>query len=114
MVLVGLEPEEECPILFLRLRKAYRKRQACTVYAVAPFASRGLSKLGATVLPTAPGDEAGVLGASERAARRRCGQPGAILFVGERLASVRGGLSAAARAGRADRRQARLGAAAGR
>ena len=27
VVLVGLEPEEECPILFLRLRKAYSKRK---------------------------------------------------------------------------------------
>ncbi len=28
VVLVGLEPEEECPILFLRLRKAYLQEQA--------------------------------------------------------------------------------------
>ena len=38
VVLVGLEPEEECPILFLRLRKAYTKRKL-PVYAVAPYAS---------------------------------------------------------------------------
>jgi len=48
VVLVGLEPEEECPILFLRLRKAYLKRKL-PVYAVAPFASPGLAKIGATV-----------------------------------------------------------------
>ena len=28
-VLVGLEPEEECPILFLRLRKAVHARRVC-------------------------------------------------------------------------------------
>ena len=51
VVLVGLEPEEECPILFLRLRKAWRKRRLA-VHAVAPFLARGLSKIGATLMPT--------------------------------------------------------------
>jgi NADH-quinone oxidoreductase subunit G len=95
VVLVGLEPEEECPILFLRLRKAYTKRRLA-VHAVVPFASQGLTKLGATVLTAVPGDEAStLLGSPElREALRR---PGALLFVGERLAEVHGGLSAAAR-----------------
>src|SRR5262249_27843460 len=35
VVLAGLEPEDECPILFLRLRKTYRKRKL-PVLAVAP------------------------------------------------------------------------------
>ena len=93
VVLVGLEPEEECPILFLRLRKAVRKSRL-SVQAVAPFASRGLTKLGALVLATVPGDEAHVLTTSSEL-RLALGQPGAILFVGERLATVHGGLSAA-------------------
>src|SRR5690606_29993086 len=38
VVLAGLEPEEECPILFLRIRKATRKRGTAVV-AVAPFLS---------------------------------------------------------------------------
>jgi NADH-quinone oxidoreductase subunit G len=95
VVLAGLEPEDECPILFLRLRKAYRKR-GLQVTAVAPFRSRGLAKLGATVLTTAPGEEASVLDGSEEL-RISLSKPGAILFVGERLAQVRGGLSAAVR-----------------
>ncbi|WP_345625727.1 NADH-quinone oxidoreductase subunit G [Rugosimonospora acidiphila] len=94
VVIVGLEPEEECPILFLRLRKAYNKR-AMPVYAVAPFASRGLTKLGATVRPAVPGDEAVVLN-SDEALRTALSVEGALLIVGERLATVPGGLSAAA------------------
>jgi NADH-quinone oxidoreductase subunit G len=93
VVLVGLEPEEECPILFLRLRKASRKGRQ-SVRAVAPFASRGLAKLGALVLPTVPGDEGHVL-ATSGDLRLALSQPGAILFVGERLGTVQGGLSAA-------------------
>ena len=89
VVLVALEPEEECPILFLRLRKAYRKK-GLRVTAVAPFATRGLDKIGAMVLPTVPGDEparlAGVGGIDDRT----------VILVGERLATVHGGLSAAA------------------
>src|SRR5205823_3760229 len=60
VVLVGLEPEEECPILFLRLRKAVGKRRVA-VHAIAPFTSRGLAKLDATVVHTVPGAEAGAL-----------------------------------------------------
>ncbi len=94
VVLVALEPEEECPILFLRLRKAHTKR-GLAVHAVAPFAARGLARLGAMVLATAPGDEAATLAVSAEL-KAALGQPGAILFVGERLAEVKGGLSAAA------------------
>jgi NADH-quinone oxidoreductase subunit G len=95
VVFVGLEPEEECPIIYLRARKTYLKR-GLPSYAVAPFVSRGFEKLGATVILTAPGAEAEVLGASEQL-REALSADGAILFVGERLASVEGGLSAAAR-----------------
>jgi len=108
VVLVGLEPEEECPILFLRLRKAYIKRRM-PVYAVAPFASPGLTKLGATIRPVVPGGEAALLADERRLAglaqvpahdddalRTALGAEGALLIVGERLATVPGGLSAAA------------------
>jgi NADH-quinone oxidoreductase subunit G len=94
VVLVGLEPEEECPILFLRLRKAHRKGRLA-VQAVAPFVSRGLAKLGALVIPTVPGDEASVL-ASSAELRLALSQPGALLIVGERVGTVPGGLSTAA------------------
>jgi NADH-quinone oxidoreductase subunit G len=95
VVVVGLEPEEECPILFLRLRKAYSKR-ALPVYAVTPFASRGFEKLGATLVGTVPGAEAALLN-GDQSLREVLAKPGAILVVGERLATVQGGLSAAAR-----------------
>src|SRR2546421_8434708 len=94
VVLVGLEPEEECPILFLRLRKAVSKRRL-PVYAVAPFVSSGLAKLNATVRAVVPGGEAALL-ADDAALRTALGADGAILLVGERLATVPGGLSAAA------------------
>jgi NADH-quinone oxidoreductase subunit G len=103
-VLVGLEPEEECPILFLRLRKSYTKRRL-RVVALAPFASRGLEKLGAVVLPTLPGDEARLL-AEDPGLVEALSAPGSLLFVGERLATVAGGLSAAVAL--ADRTGARL------
>jgi NADH-quinone oxidoreductase subunit G len=94
VVIVGLEPEEECPILFLRLRKAWQKNRLRAI-AVAPFATRGYSKIGAVMVPTVPGAEASVL-AESGLIRAALSEPGAILFVGERLASVPGGLSAAA------------------
>jgi NADH-quinone oxidoreductase subunit G len=94
VVLAGLEPEEECPILFLRLRKAHRQH-GLEVYALAPFRTKGYEKLGATVLPCPPGAEAGRL-AEDRTASGALARPGAVLLVGERLATVPGALSAAA------------------
>lgn len=104
VVLVGFEPEEESPIVFLRLRKSARRGKT-TVYAVAPFETRGLTKLNGTLIPSAPGTEAEVLraladgvtgdGAAAKAAQA-LETPGAIVLVGERLATVPGALSAAA------------------
>jgi NADH-quinone oxidoreductase subunit G len=95
VVLVGLEPEEECPILFLRLRKA-AVNKGLRVISLAPFASRGLSKLNGVLLPTLPGAEATAL-TEAAVVRAALSAPGAILIVGERLASVEGGLTAAAK-----------------
>jgi NADH-quinone oxidoreductase subunit G len=94
VVIAGLEPEEECPILFLRLRKGHGKGKLA-VTAVAPFLSRGFEKLGAALVAAVPGDEARLL-AGDPAIAAALGAPGAVLIVGERLASVPGGLSAAA------------------
>jgi len=101
VLLAGLEPEEESPILFLRLRKAVRRGQQ--VIAVAPWATRGLAKLSGRLVPAAPGTEAEVLDAiaagenvvAEATAALR--SPGAVILVGERLAAVPGALSAADR-----------------
>jgi NADH-quinone oxidoreductase subunit G len=105
VVLAGLEPEQECPILFLRLRKAHR-RHGLAVHALAPYRTSGFRKLGATVLPCVPGAEAGLL-AQDPTLAGALAQPGALLLVGERLATVAGGLSAAAAL--AGRTGARLG-----
>ncbi len=92
VVLAGFEPEEESPIIFLRLRKAARKH-GLRVISVAPFASRGATKLNAQIVPTVPGEEATALeGLAELSS-----QPGAIILVGERLATCPGALSAAIR-----------------
>ncbi len=49
VVLVHFEPEDESPIVFLRVYKQVRKRNL-SVTTVAPFASRGSEKLGAKVV----------------------------------------------------------------
>ena len=125
VLLAGFEPEDECPIVFLRLRKAVRHGQTA-VYSLAPLASRGLAKLSGTLLPTVPGSEAFVLnqladgsvpaatagsparadgvggsgGALPPEVSTALRQQGAIIMVGERLAEVPGALSAAARLAR--------------
>jgi NADH-quinone oxidoreductase subunit G len=97
VVLVGFEPEDESPIVFLRLRKAARKHRV-PVYAIAPFATRALKKMSGRLLKTVPGAEAAAL---DELATGEIGDllatPGAVIMVGERLATVPGGLSAAAR-----------------
>lgn len=97
VLLVGLEPEEESPMIFLRLRKAWRKHKV-DVLSLAPYATRGLTKMGGTLVPTAPGTEAEVLSAlalpdGELAHYGEKLQPGTIILVGERMASVPGALS---------------------
>ena len=97
VLLVGFEPEEESPIIYLRLRKAARTHHT-RIYALAPFATRGLTNMSGTLLPTAPGAEPGrldELATGEIAEKLR--QPGAVILVGERLATAPGALSAAAR-----------------
>ena len=60
VLLVGLEAEEEAASVFLRLRKGVRAGTV-RVVSVAPWASRGLTKLCGRLLPAAPGTEAEVL-----------------------------------------------------
>ena len=69
VLLAGFEPEDESPIIFLRLRKAVR-RHGLQVFSVAALASPGLAKLSGDLLDTLPGDEARAL-----TSRRQC-QPG--------------------------------------
>ncbi|WP_344997854.1 NADH-quinone oxidoreductase subunit G, partial [Tsukamurella soli] len=92
VLLAGLEPEEEAPILHLRLRKATQKR--LRVLSIAPFASRGLGRLGGELIACAPGAEAHTL--ADPALAERLSRPGALILVGERLAGSPGALTAAA------------------
>ncbi|HUR52302.1 MAG TPA: NADH-quinone oxidoreductase subunit G [Mycobacteriales bacterium] len=98
VLLAGLEPEEESPIVFLRLRKAVR-REHQQVITVASHLSRGAGKLSARLVQALPGQEAqalrGLAGDEELRA------PGAVVLVGERLASAPGALAAAAELARA-------------
>ena len=66
VLLAGFEPEEETPIVFLRLRKGMRKHGS-KVVAVAPFLSQGAAKLGALLVPTKPGAEAAALSSLDTA-----------------------------------------------
>ncbi|GLW55332.1 NADH-quinone oxidoreductase subunit G [Kitasatospora phosalacinea] len=105
VLLVGLEAEEEAPIVFLRLRKANRA-SGLRVFSIATHATRGLAKLRGALLPAAPGTEVewlAALAGDEVLAddAGRCADalrsPGAVVLVGERLAQTAGGLSAALR-----------------
>ncbi|MEP6666134.1 MAG: NADH-quinone oxidoreductase subunit G [Nocardioidaceae bacterium] len=94
VVLVSFEPEEESPIVFLRLRKAVRGH-GTRVYSVASHTSRGLQKLSGSLFQATPGVEADVVATL-------AGHPdlaldgGGVILVGERAASSPGLLSAVA------------------
>ncbi len=90
VVLVGFEPEDESPLVFLRLRKAVR-RKSLRVTTVAAFASAGTTKLNATLVPAVPGAEVEALRGVQLGA-------GDIVLVGERAGLVPGLLPAAVRA----------------
>jgi NADH-quinone oxidoreductase subunit G len=101
VLLVGLEAEEDAGIVFLRLRKGVRKH-GTVVYSVAPFASGGLAKLSGRLISAAPGTETEILDAIASGdsrvteASEALRGEGAIILVGERLATVPGALSSAA------------------
>lgn len=88
VLLVGLEPEDECGSLFLRLRKGFTAGTT-TVQTVAPFLSRGSEKLAAKLIEAAPGEEVAAL------AKVDISEHG-IILVGERAARTPGLLSAVA------------------
>ena len=107
VLLVEFEPEDESPIVFLRLRKG--SRHGLRVAAVVPFASAGLTKLNGSVLAAAPGAQVAVVTslidgtavneAAETARLLR--EAGAVILVGERAAHTPGLLTAVAALARA-------------
>ncbi|MGH8868754.1 MAG: NADH-quinone oxidoreductase subunit G, partial [Actinomycetes bacterium] len=102
VLLVGFEPEEESPIVFLRLRKA--ALAGLEVFSLAPYATRGLEKLSGRLVGAAPGTEGEMLealasasgGLDETGQRAAAAlrEAGAVVLVGERAASSPGALSA--------------------
>jgi NADH-quinone oxidoreductase subunit G len=112
ILLVCLEPEEEAGMIFLRLRKAFRKNHL-TTWTLAPYPSNGTKKLGATLIPAIPGDEASVLdqlyaegGSSSDQLADISLDKNSVILVGERAAGFSGTFSACHRL--ADRTGARL------
>ena len=105
VLLVCFEPEEEAGTVFLRLRKATRKR-GLSCWTLAPFLSNGATKIGAQLIPRCPGPrprswtdwapadwlalDAG--GAADDHPRRH-----SVIIVGERAAGLSGTLSACQR-----------------
>src|SRR4051795_1646181 len=95
VLLVGFEPEEESPIVFLRLRKSTR-HATTKVWSVAAVASQGLDKLGGALLACLPGAEAATLDALPPPVQAALTEDGTIIMVGERLAASPGALSSTA------------------
>ncbi len=97
VLLACFEPEDESPIVFLRLRKAASNASGknVTVVSVAAGATRGLAKMNGTLIPAKPGQEAAALANLPQDIQQALAQPGAVIMVGERAASSPGTLSAA-------------------
>ena len=90
VLLVSFEPEDESPIVFLRLRKAALSGTT-KVYSVAPYTSAGLAKMKGTLLTAGPREEVSAIAS---AATHLSGE--SVILVGERAAQTPGALSAVA------------------
>jgi NADH-quinone oxidoreductase subunit G len=88
VLLVGFEPEEESPIVFLRINKQFRKR-ALKVVSIGSKESIAVDKLKAEFIKVAPGQEAVAI-ASQALTNK------SVILVGERAAESAGALSAVA------------------
>ena len=92
VLLVALEPEDECGSLFLRLRKGVRAG-GVRVATIAPLVTNGSRKLGATTVLTVPGQEAraiALLSQTHPDIVEALKAEGAAILVGERAAAVPG------------------------
>ena len=87
VVLISFEPEDESPIVFLRIYKQTHKR-AIKVTSIAPFASRGTQKLNAKLIKTATGNEIAAISALTGLTDK------SVVLVGERASETTGALSA--------------------
>ena len=88
VLLVGFEPEEESPIVFLRLNKQVRKR-ALKIVSIGSKESIAVEKLKAEFIKVAPGQEATAIAVQTLTNK-------SVILVGERAAESAGALSAVA------------------
>lgn len=86
ILLVGFEPEEESPIVFLRIHKQVRKR-ALKVTSIASKLSFGNEKLKSNFVCVAPGGEAEAVSKQELTSQ-------SVILVGERASESAGVFSA--------------------
>ena len=86
VVLIGFEPEDESPIVFLRIYKQVHKR-SIRVTSIAPYASRGSEKLKANLIKSASGNEVSAISALSGLTSK------SVVLVGERISETEGGLS---------------------
>jgi NADH-quinone oxidoreductase subunit G len=98
VLLVGFEPEEESPIVFLRINKQFKKR-ALKVTSIGSKESIAVEKLSANFIRVQPGQEAAAVATQELTNK-------SVILVGERASESAGLLSAAAAL--ADRTGAKL------
>jgi len=87
VLLVAFEPEEESPIVFLRLNKNFKKR-GLKVTSVATKGSIAMDKLSADFIKVAPGAEAAALASISLTSK-------SVILVGERASESAGLFSAA-------------------
>ena len=88
VALVAFEPEEESPIVFLRLNKNFKKR-GLKVTSVATKGSIAMDKLAANFIKVAPGAEGSAVASLELTAK-------SVILVGERASESQGLFSAVA------------------
>jgi len=88
VILVFFEPEEESPMVFLRLRKANRKHNVA-IETLSTHLSAGAAKLGATLIAVRPNDMPQAIGDLEA-------DENTVILAGERIAQVPGSLTALA------------------
>jgi NADH-quinone oxidoreductase subunit G len=87
ILLVAFEPEEESPIVFLRINKNFKKR-GLKVTSVATKGSIAMDKLNADFIKVAPGAEAAAVAGVSLTAK-------SVILVGERASESAGLISAA-------------------
>ena len=90
VVLINFEPEDESPIVFLRIYKQFKKR-TIKVTSIASFTSRGTQKLKAKLIKTAAGAEVAAINSVTGLSKK------SVVLVGERAAETPGALSAVAK-----------------